>query len=57
MCIYMIQKNFMSGRGLTESLSDLLQTSPLLVNETTSAAIDEMVKWAPFTLHCTASDA
>jgi hypothetical protein len=53
----MIQKNFMSGRGLTESLSDLLQTSPLLANETTSAAIDEMVKWAPFTLHCTASDA
>lgn len=46
-----------SGRGLTEPSSGLLQTSPLLVNETASAAIDEMAKWAPFTLHCTGSDA
>jgi len=36
----------MSGRGFTKPSSGLFLTSPLLLNETTSAAIDEMAKWA-----------
>jgi hypothetical protein len=36
----------MSRRGFTKPSSGLLLTSPLLLNETTSAAIDEMAKWA-----------
>jgi len=36
----------MSGRRFTKPSFGLFQTSPLLLNETTSAAIDEMAKWA-----------
>ena len=39
----------MSGRGFTKPSSGLFLTSPLLLNETTSAAIDEKAKWAPNT--------
>jgi len=39
----------MSGRRFTKPSFGLFQTSPLLLNETTSAAIDEKANWAPNT--------